>query len=269
VYKAFISSPIFISLVFVFVAIFSCRLYHVAVSPIILLLAFLTTVAVYSLNRVTDQTEDAINKSNQNPKNQSYFIMSTAICHLIVLTVSIIMGIQVFLVFITPLVIGFIYSVKIFKPLPRLKTVLGVKNIAVAFSWAFTGSLLPILTGTASTKEISLVFLYIFIQFFIGAVLFDNFDTVGDKAVNVKTIPLQLGKKKNRQFLLIINSLLLLWLIYCITTSTFTKYLPAIIFGILHSYVNIWYFTTDKPKKQLKEILIDGQWVSITILCCL
>jgi hypothetical protein len=48
------------------------------------------------------------------------------------------------LLVITPLVIGVIYSVKLFPFLPRLKEVVGVKSISVAFSWALTGSLLPV-----------------------------------------------------------------------------------------------------------------------------
>jgi 4-hydroxybenzoate polyprenyltransferase len=189
------------------------------------------------------------------------------VCYISALIAGLTEGMQVVLVLLVPLIIGFIYSVKISKSLPRLKEIMGVKNVAVAFSWAFTGSLLPALIVTVGTKEVILVFIYIFIQLFINTVLFDIIDMAGDNAAGVKTIPLRFKTKKNiRYFLLIINSLLLIWLIFCLISNTFTKYLPVTIFGVLYSYVTIYHFTTDKkPNRLLAEILIDGQWIPIVV----
>jgi uncharacterized repeat protein (TIGR02543 family) len=261
------ASSLFLALNFALVVHFSALLYEATITPINLLLAALTTIAIYSLNKVTDQTEDTINKPNQKTKFRSYFIIPAVVCYMFALIVGFTEGIPVVLVLLVPLIIGFIYSVKISKSLPRLKELLGVKNLVVAFSWAFTGSLLPALIATVGTKEILLVFIYIFIQLFINTVLFDIIDMSGDETANVKTIPLRLKTKKNIQyFLLIINSLLLIWLIFCLISNTFTQYLPVTTFGVLYSYATIYYFTTEKtPKRLLAEILIDGQWIPIVV----
>jgi uncharacterized repeat protein (TIGR02543 family) len=261
------ASSLFLALNFALVVYFSTILYDATITPINLLLAALITIAIYSLNKVTDRTEDAINKPDQKTKNQSYFIIPATVCYISALIVGITEGIQVVLVLLVPLIMGIIYSVKISKSLPRLKEIIGIKNVAVAFSWAFTGSLLPALIATVGHKEIILVFIYIFIQLFINTVLFDIIDVTGDNAAGVKTIPLRLKTEKNIQhFLLIINSLLLIWLTFCFISNTFTKYLPVTIFGVLYSYVTIYYFTSDKKTKRLlAEILIDGQWIPIVV----
>jgi 4-hydroxybenzoate polyprenyltransferase len=232
----------------------------------IILLVFLTTIAVYGLNKLTDKREDSINKSNRSAKIQAYFVIPTIICYIITIAAGIIEGPYVFLILLTPLFIGFIYSVKLFKSLPRLK-LLSIKSVLVTFSWAFTGALLPAVTGTTiPTEKILLVFLYLFIQVFVNAVLFDIIDMHGDEAINAKTIPLQLGERRTAHFLLIINSLLVLWLGFCFTSGLFIKYLPAIMFGMLYSYGLIWYFTKNEDKRFQAEIIADGEWIPITIL---
>jgi uncharacterized repeat protein (TIGR02543 family) len=269
--QIFTSNSLFLALNFVLVIYFSASLYEINVPIVILLLSALTTIAIYSLNKVTDKEEDKINKPNQNTKLQPYFIATAIICYLIVFIVGIIEGTRVFLVLLTPLIIGAIYSIKISKKLPRLKEILGVKNIAVAFSWAFTGAILPAIINTVATKEIILIFLYIFTQLFINTMLFDTLDMPGDKAANIKTMPLHLGEKKNMYFLIIINSLLLLWTGFCFISNTFTKYLHITTFGILYTYGTIWYFTKNKNKNKrlLTEILVDGQWIPIITLILL
>ncbi len=259
----FTSSSLFLALNFALVVYFSSILYEAEVSPAILLVAFLTTFAVYGLNKVTDQAEDSINKPEQTSKSQAHYIIPAVVCYIITLAIGFAMGFLVFLVLLAPLIIGFAYSVKIFKSLPRLKEVLGVKSAAVAFSWAFTGSLLPALMGSVAAEKIILVFIFIFIQLFVNTVLFDMLDMAGDKASHVKTIPLQFGKKRTMHLLLIANSILLLWLGICFAMGLFVNYLPAAAFGMLYSYGLIWYFTKNSDKRFRAELIVDGEWLPI------
>jgi 4-hydroxybenzoate polyprenyltransferase len=260
-----ITTSLFLGLNFALVVYFSAVFYEIVVPVRILLLAILTTIAVYSLNKVTDQIEDDINKPDTTSKHQQYFIILAVVCYIITLVISFIEGPIVLLVSLITLFIGAIYSVKIFKTLPKLKA-LGMKNITVAFTWAFTGSLLPALVGTATIEKILLVFLYIFTQIFVNTVLFDTLDIRGDKAINAKTIPLWLGKKKTAYLLLIVNSLLFLWLGACFTSGLFINYLPAAAFGIFYNYGIIWYFTKKENKRFNAEVFVDGEWIFITAL---
>ena len=258
--RFFTSTSLFLVLNFVFVVYFSAVLYDVDVSPVILLLAFFMMFAIYSLNKVTDRVEDAINKHSKNTKYHLCFLISAIVCYTIVPAIGLTLGTRVFLVLLIPLFIGFIYSVQLSKSLHRLKEMRGVKSVAVAFSWALPGALLPALATTVAVEQIVLVFLYIFIQLFINTVLFDIIDMPGDRAAKIKTIPIQLGKTKTTYILLIVNSLVILWLSFCLTSGLFIKYLPVAALGMLYSYGTIWYFPKHENKRLLADILIDGQW---------
>jgi 4-hydroxybenzoate polyprenyltransferase len=243
------------------VVCFSATLYGIAVSPLILLATFLSTIAVYSLNKITDTAEDSINKPEQTVTRRAYYLSLSIISFSGSIIIGIIQGCATFLLLLTPLFIGIVYSVKFSKSFPRLKEILGVKSVLVAFSWAFTGALLPTFTTVIAAEKIILVFIYILIHTFVGTVLFDTLDIYGDNISNVKTIPIQLGKYGTRQLLLIVNSMLLLWISFCIASGLFISYLPAMMFGTLYSYALIMYFTKTEGKRLHAELFIDGEWL--------
>ena len=263
--RFFTSSSLFLAVNSVLVACFSFYLYEVAISPIILLAVFLSTFGVYGINKATDGVEDSINKPESSKKG-SYYVIPSIVCYLISLGIGILEGPFVFAVLLTPLVIGIVYSVKVCKSVPRLKEVLGVKSILVAFSWAFTGSLLPALMGIVDVGKIILVFIYIFVQLFVNTVLFDVVDMKGDRVSGVRTIPIFLGYTGTMYLLLAANSLLLLLAGYCLLFGLFISYLPALIFGVFYSYVLIWYFTRKNGKRFSAELIVDGEWLPLVMV---
>jgi 4-hydroxybenzoate polyprenyltransferase len=265
----FVTSSQLMAVNSVFLVYFVTRLYGIEVQPILLLQIFFGNIAVYSLNKITDKKEDRINKPNQTSTFQKYFITATIICYGIILIIGIIDGINYFLVLVTPLLIGYIYSVKIFKKLPRLKEILGVKSIAVASSLAFTFTVLPSLTDIVTLEKVVLVFVYIFIQLFVNVLIFDIIDMRGDEVANIKTIPLYFGKKGTTYFLYIVNSLLLIWLSICYAYGIFIRYLPIAAFGMIYSYVLIWYFTKNSSKRLLAEVIVDSEGIIIAIMLLL
>jgi len=265
----FVTSSLFLAINSALIIYFSSRLYEIEIHPIVLLQTFLTTIAVYGLNKVTDQTEDEINKPNQTTKYQAYFIIPATICYIITLITGIIEGPLFFLVTLIPLFIGFIYSVKISKNLPRLKEITGIKNLAITFSWAFICAVLPSLIDTVEPVKIALVFGYIFIQMFINVTIFDVIDMPGDKAANTKTLSQFLGKERTAYFLFIVNSLLLIWFSICLVYGLFIKYLPVAVFGMIYNYVLIGYFTKNPDKRFYAEVIVDGEWIPIVALLLL
>jgi len=267
--ELFVTTSLFMALNSVLIVYFCARLYEINVPLIIPLQIFFTNIAVYNLNKVTDKTEDKINRPNQTTKFQKYFIgfiIPAIICYAITLTSGIINGIAFFFVLLPPLLIGFAYSVKIFKNVPRLKEIQAVKSLAVTFSLTLAFTVLPALTATVAPEKIALVFGYIFIQLFINVTIFDLIDIPGDKVANIKTIPTYLGKNGTTRFLYIINSLSLIWLSICLTNNIFTKYLPIAAFGILYNYILIWYFTKNTHKRFLAEIIVDSEGILIAAI---
>ena len=244
---------------------FSFFLFEIDASPLILVAVFLSTFGVYGLNKATDSVEDSINKPEVSKKG-SYYVVPSVVCFLVSLAIGLFLGPWVFVVLLTPLLIGVVYSVKICKSVPRLKEVLGVKSILVAFSWAFTGSFLPALMGMVDAEKVLFVFVYIFVQLFVNTVLFDVLDVKGDKVSGVRTIPMFFGVAGTKYLLLASNSLLIIWLGHCLFLGLFLRWFPALVFGVLYGYVLIWYFTGPKGARFRAELVVDGEWLPIVLI---
>ncbi len=258
------TNSIFLALNASLVVLFANYLYGDHSSFPIYLAAFLSTFAVYGINKVSDTKEDSINRPESKGKGSLYIIPSISAL-LVSLGIGIISGLSTLIIILAPIVIGFIYSFQISKSVPRLKEITGIKSIVVALSWAITGAFLPAIQSTSEIKII-LVFFYIFAQILINTVIFDAVDVKGDFFSGVKTIPIALGRTKTRKLLFIANSSLVIWLIYCLVEGFFLSFIPAILFGVVYGYAIIWVFLKENASRFHAELLVDGEWLPIVFL---
>lgn len=246
------------------VVFFANYLYGDQSSFPIYLAAFLSTLGVYGINKVSDLKEDSINRPDCKAKGSLYIVLSISVL-LVSLGIGIFSGVSTLLIILAPLAIGFIYSFQIAKSVPRLKEITGIKSIVVALSWAITGAFLPAMQSTSDSKII-LVFLFIFAQTLVNTIIFDAVDIRGDHFSGVKTIPIALGRVKTRKLLFIVNSSLIIWLMYCLVEGVFLSFIPAILFGVIYGYVMIWAFLRENASRFHAELLVDGEWVPIVFL---
>ena len=260
------SNSIFLALNGAIVIVFSSLLYGDPIPFNLVAAAFLATFSVYSLNMITDMKEDSINRSPCTPKKTGCYVTVSAATMVASLALGLMTGVMTLLILIAPLLIGFAYSIQITKSLPRLKEVVGVKSVVVAFSWAITGAFLPVtLQPTAAGKEV-LVFLYIFAQILVNTIIFDALDVKGDRASGIVTVPVAIGKDKTKQLLLIINGSLVGWILYCLFTGIFENYLFTLGFGVFYEYAIIWYFFSKDRRRFHAELLVDGEWLPLVFL---
>lgn len=264
--KLFFSNSIFLALNGALVFVFASVLYDTEISSSLLVASFLITFAVYTLNLVTDSKEDAINRSIPGRKTKAYLVLS--ICSTIVsLVIGALISVYAFFVLFLPLIIGFIYSVKLAKSLPRLKEIVGIKSIVVAFSWGITGAFLPATMDDPIPlyKEV-LVFLYIFAQILVNTIIFDTLDVKGDHASGIRTIPLALGIMKTRILLLSINASFIGWLLACLFSGVFLEYLFTLAVGVVYETLIIFYFLKASRPRLHAELFVDGEWVYLVLL---
>jgi len=264
--KFLTSTSIFLALNGSLVAVFSSSLYGIETRLPVLLASFLITFSIYNLNKATDKTEDSVNRPEIVPKGLFFYMIPSILATAGSLGMGILIGGWSVVVLVTPLIVGFVYSVKISRSMPRLKEVVGVKSILVAFSWAFTGSLLPATARPVAFEMVTLIFAYIFIQLFVNTVLFDVVDMKGDMISGVRTIPLVLGLRRTREILTAVNTLLIPWFIYCLSKKIFLNYLPALGFGIIYGYAIIWAFSKESCIRFLLEVFVDGEWMPLVVL---
>jgi len=248
------------------VVVFSLFLFGSRITPDLLLAASLVTFAVYGLNKVTDKFEDSINRPETAPKFMIYFLVPSAASMFAGLLIGLLRGLIPFIVLMTPVVIGLIYSVRLSESVPRLKDIVGIKSLVVAASWALTSCFLPASICGANLEKTVLVFSYVFTRIFVGTILCDILDEEGDLRSGVETIPLRLGRNKTKKLLVIINSFAVLWLVYCATRGVFMQLMPAAIFGVLYGYFAIWYFLKDRCHKLTARLMLDGEWLPIVLI---
>ncbi|HUV53858.1 MAG TPA: UbiA family prenyltransferase [Candidatus Krumholzibacteriaceae bacterium] len=260
------STSIFLALNASIVAAFGSLLYGLEIKPTILLIAFLATFSVYNMNRVTDRVEDSINRPRAASRSILFFLVPSIIASASCLLLSASVGAQALSVIVTSFIASIFYSVKLSPSIPRLKEILGLKSVLVAFSWGFTGALLPASSQAVDAAKIVMAFTYIFIQILVNTILCDVRDMDGDRASGVKTLPLALGLSATKKLLFIVNTFMFPWLLYCLTQGLFQKYLPALFFGMGYGYLIIWAFSRKGCNRLLIELTVDGEWIPLVAL---
>ena len=267
-----ISTSIFVAINGILEVYFSFLLFGIISNLKILLSFFLMTFFIYGLNKLTDINEDAINtpeRAKLIKKIEPIFKFSLVSSFILALLLSSLANFLALPILLFPLVSGTLYSVKFFPNLPRLKDILGVKNIIIALAWAICSTLLPaIFLPEKRYIAIIAVFYLFFLKGFINAVLFDIRDIEGDRISGVRTIPVVFGRQKTKNLLLILSSTFIPWLAVSYLAGYFHQYLFVFIFAIAYGYWYILHFCKEGLKigKSL-DLLVDGEWIPIVLLC--
>ena len=258
------ASSILLSLNSSMVVTFGFLIYGYTLAPPLLLAGFLVTFAVYGLNKVTDKAEDSINKPELVTKRTDYYLFASVVSMIVGLGLGFTGGIVAVIILVMPLILGIVYSIKICKSVPRLKEITGVKSLVVAISWALPGCFLPALFGF-NILIAGCVFFFIFIKVFVGAILCDVLDVVGDASLGVKTIPVKMGVKNTKRLLVVLNTLLLLLPFYCALNGVLVEFLPVFIFGSAYGYLAIWWFTNKRCTRVSAGLMLDGEWFPLLL----
>jgi len=220
---------------------------------------FLMTFSVYSLNKLTDIEEDAINM----PERISFLAGRTKLILYYSLAAYVLSAIIAFLekplvlplIFI-PLASNAIYSSRLIPGLPRLKDIPFMKNLTVAISWALVCTLLPAVhMNIASKGLIVIIILFMITKDVITTALYDIRDVVGDRENGVRTIPVIFGPKKTILLLLLLNSTMLPLLVF---VEGEVRFLMATL--ILYGYVCIVYFR-ERRNPLVLDFFVDGEWM--------
>lgn len=259
-------SSLFITITGFSVPFCSFLLYGISVDFGLLFASSFITLAVYSINKLTDVKEDSINlvdRAKFTNKNRHYLIVTIIISSFASLYISLLYSIFAISVIFFPFFIGLVYSIKIANF--RFKDIICIKSISVALAWAALGTFIPVIVHSFDILIISLIFFFIFVKLFINTVLFDIRDIEADLLNNVITIPVFLGINKTKKLLLILNSTLIIWVIFSYTF--FQRFFLILIFSIAYGYWYILYFTKEGKKiGESIDLLVDGEFNILAIL---
>ncbi len=224
---------------------------------------FLMTFSVYSLNKLTDMDEDAINTPERlkflkgRKKLVLYYSLGAyAISALLAVSENLAALPIVFI----PIMANAVYGSRLLPGLPRLKDIPVMKNVVVALSWSLVCTLMPALhSGEApSANMIAMVLYFMIARVFINTVIFDIRDVEGDRQNKVMTIPVLLGTKNTTLLLLTVNSTLVPLLFFAINNL-----LAQIM--VLYGYIFILYFRKRRNPLAL-DLFVDGEWMIACLL---
>jgi 4-hydroxybenzoate polyprenyltransferase len=140
-----LQSSLFTAIIGTAILCFSFMLYGMPIDVLLFLSFFLTVFSVYSLNKLTDAREDAINlpdRARFMAKNRRYVALAVIVAYSSALIPALVHSVYAMLVIALPLVVGFLYSVGVSSF--RLKNFKGLKNLVIASTWAVTVTLLPL-----------------------------------------------------------------------------------------------------------------------------
>lgn len=230
----------------------------------ICLAVFLMTFGVYSINKLTDIKEDAINRPER-----ICFLMGRK-RHIMALSILALLASgaiaydkehNAIYVLLIPFIANCAYSSRIHPRLPRLKDIPFVKNAVVGLSWALVCTLMPAATSEGCmTLTIGCVVYLMLIKDFINSTLCDLKDVIGDRENGVRTIPVILGPALTKKMLMILNSLLLP--LFFLVRG---KALIIIYILILTEYIFI-ICLDESSSPALMEFFVDGEWLLTCLL---
>ena len=219
---------------------------------------FLTVFSVYSLNKLTDIKEEAINFPERlgflAGRTRLVLVYSLGAYALAVLLVVLEKPVAIPVIFIR-LIANALYSSRLIPGLPRLKDIPFMKNLIVAISWALVCVLIPAAYSEHLDAKVLLIICFMTLKSIINTVLYDVRDVAGDKENGIITVPILLGLEKTSLVLLAVNSILLL---LAISTKGIAGQL--MLGMIAYGYIYILCFSKKMNPFSL-DLIVDGEWM--------
>jgi 4-hydroxybenzoate polyprenyltransferase len=243
----------------------SFSLYGVGFDVSLFLAGFLLIFAVYNINKLTDLNEDAINlpeRARFIEKYKHHMIFLIVLASLGALSLSLLRTPYAMGIALVPFCIGLMYSVTIANF--RLKDVIGLKNAAIAVSFAVCAAFFPLAIHSCDSVLVVLIFCFVFLKIFINTIVLDVRDIEGDSKNGVHTIPVRIGAERTRVMLLLLNVTLIVWLAFCCFHGLFCRYLPVLGLSIGYGCCYTLHFCREgNPVRKSIEFLVDGEWLLI------
>jgi 4-hydroxybenzoate polyprenyltransferase len=236
-------------------------------SALLLIAAFLLAFSAFGWNKVTDLTEDSINLPDRGQfikKNRDYLLFACLESINIAVVLAFFSNPATIIVILVAFFVAFFYGLRTRKF--RLKNILLIKNITIAGTMTLAAVLLPLAVHANIAFIVAMVAYFIFLKIFIDTVLNDVRDIEGDHKTGVQTIPVFLGRNKTRNLLLLLNSTLVVWVVFTLFQPIFYPYVFALILSVLYGYWMILHFTRASAKtSRLQYSLVTGEWMILAI----
>ena len=232
----------------------------------ICLAVFLMSFSLYSLNKLTDVKEDAINLPERLTflrGRKNLIIAYSAVAYSMCMLLAFLDKPSSIAITLFPLIANALYGSRLLPGMRRLKDIPIMKNVVVAVSWAFTTTLLPASHMVDRTSIVALAFYFILVKGFVNTVLYDTRDVKGDRENGIRTLPVLMGSRNTVLILLAANSTLLPLLVLFNSSA---KLITTML--VLNGFACILYFGKNISPIAM-DIFVDGEWMLACFVCLL
>ena len=261
-----VASSLLVSLISTLLLWDACLLLHVALPLATYVAAFCLTVAVYNLDRLDGPPEDHLNAPQQRQLyagKTTQWVLLVGVALMTCFGLLLVTAVRLIGVFLVPLLTSLLYGKGVV--VPRLKNVLGVKNLVLVATWTLMATAIPVLSTPLDPVPVLMVAVFVFLKIFINSLLFDVRDIWGDRAAGVRTLPVALGRTATFRLLVLLNGALVPWLVLCRLRNYFLPYLWPLTFSVVYGLGYILFFGRRERPRLLYDVLVDGEWVPFTL----
>jgi 4-hydroxybenzoate polyprenyltransferase len=265
-----IFSSVYLSFAGVAMGYIACVVQGLPITWEVMAIMFLVTYAVYNIDRKADEEEDSINHSERYSFTSHYskfLFISSIIAYLTAFSIASFYGAWAVIVTAIPLLSGLLYS---FAWLPgnfryrRLKEIPSVKNLVIAFAWAFTPALLPaLINGTSYDITIIVTIAYFFLLVFINTVVFDMRDIEGDSLSGIDTIPVLLGAGKTRLLLIGMTVFFGFATLFLSISRLSVPAMFVLVAGIVYALAYVLSSDRLSGNNAICDVMADGQFIML------
>jgi len=235
---------------------------NISVTWDFLVVIYLCVFAANLINRSDESEHDALT----NPvrvmvmgKYVKYFYPITIVC--LVVSAGLILTFSSYWALLFAVLIFVIATLYTTILKSFTKYITGFKNYIAALFYSLTVFLLAIYYKSPINLAVVLMFCFYYIRIFISSAACDIKDIEDDNSNDLKTIAINMGRKKATKLFDIINVLSGLLIVY----GVYSKVLPLFSLGILLTIPYAFYYAHVESNKKNKEfffnVIIDGEFL--------
>jgi 4-hydroxybenzoate polyprenyltransferase len=222
----------------------------------LVMLPFFACLMIYSLNRITDRTEDAINLPDRARFPHTIrvtLLVVSLVCYVLLLGIVFQTSVLCSIIAVVPGGIAILYSVF------RLKRIFIIKNVSIATALGASVLVVPAYYGNW-TGGWEMLFVFFFLILLTNTILFDIKDIRGDRACGIHTLPVMLGISATRSVcgIIVAGALIMIIPLYSMNRES----VLLVPYAITMAFSTIYAPEGEHPPWWFYGLLVDGEmWI--------
>ncbi len=234
----------------------------------LLVMAYLFSFGGYSINRISDFSEDEISHPDRTAylKGRLSALRGIVVaCFAIGYFLAFLRNLVFFGALLVPLALAMAYSfgsgrTKGATGISRLKDVTIVKNVTVAIGW----SLVPVLVSLyylAYPASIFVLIPFVFLRLMANTIFFDQRDAEADASFGVRTLPVKMGMEASSRVMDLLDLVSGAYITLAVALGQLPLFAGALLVFVPYSFAYRQYAKSGRHKDSTRDLAADGEYL--------